>query len=238
MRPSVYLPVVLSAVVAIEHTAYAEPPATPLRNVAVTDSDKKSDATPDSADKKDSDGSDHKAGILLGLKGGGGFPIGGLNPTPFVGIEAGYAFPVLHRALGLAVDLDYAVPKKSGTETDPRVAGGKYTWHLTEQELGLMPVVLFRFSWFSKFVPFLGIGPRINFLESTVRSNEGTPTFEETHEKGMKVGLGVPFGAEYTVGPGGVLAEVLFQWAPVDHTATGDVHLSAFSLALGYRFLL
>jgi opacity protein-like surface antigen len=178
-------------------------------------------------------------GILAGAKVGGLIPLGGLGPNLTGGIELGVVFPWLHRSFALAVDLDYAVPKASGSETDPRImTGGKYTWHLTEQELNLMPVVMYRLTSLGRVTPFVGVGPRIYFLKSTVRSDEGMPSFQETTEQSTRVGFGVPLGVEVQLGPGGLLAELLFQYGGLDHTATGVSNTGGVSLALGYRFLL
>ena len=178
-------------------------------------------------------------GLLAGARVGGVIPFGGLGPNLTGGVELGVVFPWIHRSFALAVDLDYAAPKASGTETDPRITtGGKYTWHLTEQELNLMPVVMSRLTSLGKVTPFVGIGPRFYFLQSTVRSDEGTPTFQETTERSTKVGFGVPLGVEIQLGPGGLLAELLFQYGDLDHTATGVSNTGGASLAVGYRFLL
>jgi opacity protein-like surface antigen len=177
-------------------------------------------------------------GLLAGAKVGGIIPFGGLGPNGTAGIELGVVFPWLHRSFAFAIDLDYAVPKASGSETDPRIAtGGKYTWHLTEQELNLMPVIMYRLTSLGRVTPFVGVGPRIYFLQSTVRSNEGLPSFQETTEQSTKVGFGVPLGVEFQLGPGGLLAELLFQYGGLDHTATGVSNTGGASLALGYRFL-
>lgn len=177
-------------------------------------------------------------GLLAGAKVGGVVPFGGLSPNVTAGLEVGYVFPWLHRSFAAAIDLDYAAPKSSGTVNDPRVTGGKYTWHLTEQELSLMPVVMYRLTLLRKVTPYIGIGPRIYFLRSTVRSNEGKPSFQETTEQSTKVGFGVPIGAEIPLGPGGLLAEVLLQYGSLDHTATGTSNTGGLNLSVGYRILL
>jgi opacity protein-like surface antigen len=177
-------------------------------------------------------------GVLAGAKVGGIIPFGGLGPNITGGIELGVVFPWVHRSFALAVDLDYAAPQASGSETDPRImTGGKYTWHLTQQELNLMPVVMYRLTSLGMVTPFVGVGPRFYFLKSTVRSNEGEPTFQETTEQSTKVGFGVPLGVEIQLGPGGLLAELLFQYGALDHTATGVSNTGGASLAVGYRFL-
>lgn len=176
-------------------------------------------------------------GFLGGAKVGGIFSFNGLSPFVTTGIEAGVVFPWLHRSFAIAVDLDYTVPTKTGSEQDPRLMSGSYTWHLTEQELNLMPVVMYRATMLGRVTPYIGVGPRIYFLKSTVRSNTGMPSFQETTEKSMKVGVGVPLGVEVGVGPGAFIGEVLVQYGTLDHTATGPSNTGAASVSVGYRFL-
>jgi hypothetical protein len=177
-------------------------------------------------------------GLLAGAKIGGIVPFGGLSPNAAVGIEIGYVFPWLHRSLAAAIDLDYAQPTASGTESDPRVAAGKYSWHLTEQQLNLMPVVMYRLTSLGRLTPFAGIGPRIYFLKSTVSSDGAQPKISDTTEQSTAVGVGVPLGLEFQLGPGGLLAELLLQYGGLDHTATGESNTGALSFSLGYRLLL
>lgn len=173
-------------------------------------------------------------GVFITPKVGGILPFGGLNPNVTAGLDVGYATKM---GLAFGVAADYAVPKKTGSETDPRVAGGSYSWHLTEQELQVMPFLMYRIKGLGALVPYAGIGPRFYFLRSTVRSGDGTPSFQETTEQSMKVGVGVPLGLELSLGPGAAVAELLLQYGSLDHTATGSSNTGAASLALGYRFM-
>jgi opacity protein-like surface antigen len=182
---------------------------------------------------KDTPGAGNK-GVFITGKVGGIVPFGGLGPNVIGGIDVGYA---LDMGLAFGVAADYAAPKKHGTETDPRIAGGSYSWHLTEQELQIMPFVMYRVKSLGSLVPYFGIGPRIYFLKSTVRSNEGTPSFQETTEQSGKIGFGVPIGLEVHAGPGAAIAELLLQYGGIDHTATGNSNTGAASLALGYRLM-
>jgi len=177
-------------------------------------------------------------GLLAGAKVGGIVPFGGLGPNVTGGVELGYVFPWLHRSFAAAINVDYAAPTTSGIEQDPRVEGGTYSWHLTQQQLNLMPVVMYRLTSLGRITPFIGIGPRIYFLKSTVRYDDTGPVISETTEQSTKVGVGVPFGIEYQLGPGGLLAEFLFQYGALDHTATGSSNTGGLSLGLGYRLLL
>jgi len=178
-------------------------------------------------------------GFLLGAKVGGIAPFNGLSPNARVGVELGYFFPVAKGSLGFAADLDFAAPKSHGTKTgDPRVPGGSYDWHLTEQQLSFMPVLMYRFTALKPIVPYAGIGPRINFLRSNVKGSSGGMIIEETTEQSAAVGVGIPVGAELQLGPGSLLAELLFEYSKLDHVATGTTSTGGLSLSLGYRVLL
>ncbi len=173
-------------------------------------------------------------GVFLTGKVGGIVPFGGMGPNVIGGIDLGYA---LQNGLAFGVAADYAAPKQSGTESDTRVTGGTYTWHLTQQMLQVMPFVMFRIKSMGTLVPYVGIGPRIYMLQSFVRSNEGTPSFQETRETSTRIGVGVPIGLELKAGPGAVIGELLLQYGGIKHLATGNSNTGAASLSLGYRLM-
>lgn len=177
--------------------------------------------------------------VLAGARVGGIVPFSGLSPFVTVGVEVGYVFPWLDQALAAAVHVDYTQPTKDGTQTDARLNGSTqtYDWKLKEQELAVMPVVMYRLTMLGKFVPYLGVGPRIYMLKSTTKASVGDVQISETTEKNSKVGVGIPLGCEYSIGPGGIIAELLFQYGGLNHTITGASNTGAVSLALGYRFL-
>ena len=183
--------------------------------------------------KRDRPGAGEK-GVFITGKVGGIIPFGGLNPNAIAGIDLGYA---LDNGLAFGVAGDFSVPKKTGSEDDPRVTGGKYTWHLTQQILQVMPFIMYRIKSLGTLVPYVGVGPRFSFLQSYVRSNEGTPSFKETREQSTKVGVGIPIGVELKLGPGAGIAELLLQYGGLNHSATGDSNTGAASLSLGYRVM-
>ncbi len=175
-----------------------------------------------------------KSGLLASAKLGGFVPFDGLSPFVSFGVEIGYALPVLDGRLAILLVVDYTEPTKTGTESDPRVTGGTYTWKLTEQELGIMPILEYRLLGMKPVVPYVGIGPRMLLARSTVRDN-GSPTIMETHEQSTAWGVGVPVGAELPAGPGRVIGELLLQYGSLNHVATGDANTGAASLSVGYR---
>jgi hypothetical protein len=174
-------------------------------------------------------------GFLAGAKFGGIVPIAS-GMTPFIagGLEVGWLFDP--GRVGVYLDVSYATPKGSGTADDPRLASGKYDWTLTQKQLVLQPTLLYRFLTGGSVTPYIGIGPRLYLTESTIKSDE--PKLAITQERSTEFGVGLPLGVEFAAGPGGLFAEALLQWGPLDHTITGDTHYGAASLFIGYRAIL
>jgi hypothetical protein len=186
---------------------------------------------------------DESGAFLLAGKVGGIASFNGLGPFAHGGLDLGYVFGGTNRTIGVYLGTEYTAPKTEGTQaeddTPHRVADGTYDWEIRQKELVFQPTFLYRFTWLTRaVVPFAGIGPRVYLLESVVRGAAGGQTIHDTRETSTKFGFGIPVGAEIPLGPGGILAELLFQWGPFDHRATGDTHLGGASLFLGYRALL
>ena len=181
--------------------------------------------------------------LLLGGKIGGIASFNGLDPFVHGALEAGYVFPALDQGLAAYLQVEYSAPGASGHVKEDfaneRVPGGGYDWELTQKELVFSPTFAFRLTTLSDSItPYAGLGLRVYLLENTVLGSAGAEAFGETRERSTKWGLGLPLGAEFALGPGGVTAEVLLQWGPLKHTLTGDTHLGGASLFVGYRFLL
>ena len=131
-------------------------------------------------------------------------------------------------------------PRKSGNvPADARVDGGKYDRELTQKELTIAPTVVFRLTKLGRVVPYIGVSPRIYLLRSIVEGKAGGQTILETTEQSTKVGLSAPLGAELRLGPGALIGELVFEWGPLDHVATGDgTSTLGGNLQLGYRFMI
>jgi hypothetical protein len=188
------------------------------------------------------DGDDSGAFLVAG-KVGGIASFNNLSPFVHFGLDLGYVFGGTGRRLGVYLGTEYTAPKAEGTveeeDTPARVPEGSYDWELRQKELVFQPTLLYRLSGLSRVVvPFVGVGPRLYLLESVVRGSAGGQTFEDTRETSTKFGVGVPLGAEITLGPGGILAELLLQWGPFDHRTTGETNLGGATIFLGYRALL
>jgi hypothetical protein len=180
-----------------------------------------------------------RGSFVGGAKLGAALPFDGLKPMASGVLELGWFFPVLKQGLGLLVDVAYTVPVTSGTEMkDPRVDGGTYGWKLTQKELTIMPVVVYRLTMLGRVVPYVGVGPRIYLHQSVVEGNVGMKPISPTTEQFTKVGVGVPLGVGIKLGPGEALAEFLFEWGKLDWLATGNSTSMGGNIQLGYRFLL
>lgn len=178
-----------------------------------------------------------RGGFLVGAKVGGIAPFDGLDPFVVATIEVGYVLPWLNRGIAGLVAVSYTAPGASGEQSDPRVPGGKYTWELTQQELIFQPTVMYRYTGLGRVVPFIGIGPRIYLMQSLIKGKAGSVDIGETKETSTQIGGGLPLGVEFKLGPGALLAELLFEIGTLDHSITGATHTGGGTLQLGYRFL-
>lgn len=178
-----------------------------------------------------------KGGFLAGAKVGAIAPFDGLQPFVVGTVELGYVLPWLNRGIAGLLAVSYTAPGASGDQEDPRVPGGSYTWQLTQHELIFQPTVMYRYTGLGRLVPFVGVGPRIYLMNSVVSGQAGDATIGETSEPSTQVGAGLPLGVEYQLGPGALLAELLFEIGTLDHAITGQSHTGGGTLNVGYRFL-
>jgi opacity protein-like surface antigen len=196
-------------------------------------------ASPAATEKHD------RGAVLLGLKAGGLFPeaFSPLGPSFLVDVEAGYVMPWLRRSFAVILDVGFTMPTASGTQTDPRVdvSGNGYSWDLTQRELVFGLTAMYRVPYLldGRLGPYVGIGPRLWLLQTKVVGQAGAGNnINESTEQSTKVGLSVPIGLDYALGPGRLFGEVQILWAPIDHRITGDSSVGSFTVDVGYRLLL
>jgi hypothetical protein len=97
----------------------------------------------------------------------------------------------------------------------------------------------YRFTRLGPIVPYLGAGPRIYLYESQASGAAGGAALGTTTEQATRLGLGVPVGVEYALGPGRLTGEILLEWGGLDTRIAGSgTSLSGATLRVGYRFLL
>lgn len=185
------------------------------------------------------------AGLIIGGKIGGGIGVGDFGATPVFELELGYA-PDLGDSLGRSLEIfligQYAQPGLDGSaaEADPRLAGGEpFSYDVTQQMLSFSLGALFRFDVGSELLmPYGGLGGRLYLLDTEVKGQLMGQPLGESSEKQSAFGLVLLGGLDVFIGPGALLAELSFGWAPIDGYVVRDTSLGALSLAVGYRVML
>jgi opacity protein-like surface antigen len=227
MRHSMFKTALCAAFLFGAHTTFAQESAGADVSVSTTDIDTDDSTTDDSS------------AFLLAGKVGGILPFADMSPFVSGGLELGYVFGGTERRIAAMLDVTYTTPLGDGHVDDARFADGGFDWELTQKALVFQPTFLYRLTGvLGDLTPYAGIGPRLYLLQTVVEGKSGSATIERTDEQSTKFGFGVPLGIEYALGPGGLMAELLFQWGPLDHRTTGDTHLASTTLLIGYRALL
>jgi len=203
------------------------------------------EAPPPAVEKRD------RGAFVLGVKGGGLFPeaFSPLGPSFLVDVEIGWILPFLKRGIAITIDGAYTQPTaQGGPITDPRITSNNnmYSWDITQREVIIGLTLSYRMTFIGegKLVPYIGVGPRLFLLQTQAcpsggqcAAGSGNP-IAESDEQSTKVGVGVPLGIDYLVGPGRIFLEAQLLWAPIDHRTTGDSSVGSITAALGYRLTL
>ncbi len=197
-----------------------------------------------------------RGAFVIGVKIGGlfaqPFTQGRLGASFLAGVELGYVLPFAHRSFAVMLDVGYTQPMASGTQTDPRVGtlmppasvtmptSATYSWSMTQRELVTGFTLMYRLTMIAngRVAPYIGVGPRLWFLQTLVTGAQGSNTISESSEQSMRVGLSVPIGVDVGLGPGRIFFEALMLWAPIDHRVTGDSSVGSIDALLGYRLWL
>jgi len=130
------------------------------------------------------------------------------------------------------------MPSTSGSGiADTRVPGGAFDYNSTEQHF-LIGVTLLANLPLGKVLPYVGIGPRVYAVRTISGGVAGGQTILETVETSTQVGVGVPIGVNYMLGPGRLFGEFQFLWAGIAQKSTGDGSVGSLTLGVGYRVVL
>ncbi len=187
-----------------------------------------------------------RGAFVVGLKFGGlfaqPFTEGRLGASFLASVEVGYVLPFVRRGFQLLLDVGYTQPTASGTMLDPRVRsnGGNYDWNMIQRELVTGFTVMYRLTLIGqgRVAPYIGVGPRLFFLQTVISGSAGASVISESREQSMRFGLSVPLGVDIGLGPGRVFIEALMLWAPVQHRITGDSSVGSINALAGYRLML
>jgi hypothetical protein len=187
-----------------------------------------------------------EAGFAIAGKLGGGIgkPVSEFGGTPAFELELEYLLPLsppIGHSLGFFLSGQYAQPGFDGSaDADPRLPGdGVLHYELGQQQLTLSLGARYRFDVGSDLLmPHAGIGGRLYMLRTTVKGEVGGESYGENEETDGSVGLLIEAGLDVFVGPGALLAELQFGWGSLDAYVLRDTSVGAFTLLVGYRFVL
>lgn len=185
------------------------------------------------------------AGLVISLKAGGGFnqilsPLG----ATFVGeLELAYLFPFHDRNLGIFVSGQFSMPGSAETitEPDPRLPpDNTWSYDISTLQAIITYGLIYRIPIPSDLVrPYIAAGGRTYLMEttSTGKSADGED-FGTNVETGIVWGGYGALGADFFLGPGALLFEVQFGYAPIDKTILQNSNAGSLNVALGYRIFL
>lgn len=165
-----------------------------------------------------------------------------LGTWPIFSLEVGVIPPMesMNNPLELAVIGRYTQPGSGGGDRDPNLGetgGETYNWELTQRTVTLDVVGIWRGrNLAAKLDPYGLIGPRVNFMETTMTAQGNGSEFGEVRETNVEFGMVFGGGVDYQLGPGTLFGELKFGWSNLDQTLTGDTNAGAFTLDAGYRF--
>jgi hypothetical protein len=173
--------------------------------------------------------------LTVALKAGGGLPMfSGLSTT--VQTEGEVGIYLLGGRMDLSLTVGYARPPASHATDDPRFEGGSYSWSMQQDILAVGLLGRYRFMEpGSAFNAYGALGPRMYMLRTTVNGTSGEAALGENRQYDTQAGLATALGAELSIGPGALLAELHFGAGPLQGLVTGDVSASSLGLMAGYR---
>ena len=171
-----------------------------------------------------------RAGVLLPY---GFSPLGA---SYLVGVEIGWALPVLKHRLAVTLAGDFTAPEASGSATDARLdaSAGAYSWHLSQREVIVGLSLVYRHP-LGRVTPYAGVGPRLFLLDARIDGNAGGAHIAQSREQSTQVGGGAVVGLGVRAGPGELFGELRVDASPIDHRTTGPSNTGALGIAAGYR---
>lgn len=181
-------------------------------------------------------------------------------PNVEISVKAGGHFPQLTNDLGVSFDallkvgvmvaaegklqvfgeIGYSQPTHEVKSSDPRLsaAGAEYKSKMTVRDLTTNVGLNYFFeSPASHLLPYAGAALSLHFLSSEVQGDSASVAFGDHDETSTQVG-GLAFGGlGFRLGPGLVLGELRFGFAPVDQKVTGSSNVGSLSVLFGYGLM-
>ena len=180
-----------------------------------------------------------RGGAIVGLKVGGALtqPFSNLGGSYYLELEAGYMLPYLRRLLSVTVSAGLSAPSTSGSASDSRVPGGSFTYEAGQTQVGLGLTLTARVP-LGRIVPYVGVGPRLILVRTQSSGVATAAPIDQSSETSTEIGIGVPVGVDFLLGPGRIFAEGQLLWTGIAQRSSGESSLGAINLCAGYRFVL
>lgn len=200
--------------------------------------------TMDSEEPGDAARDESAGGSLLeiSLKAGGHFPqITNDLSTNFDAILKVGLGVAAERRLQVFAELGYTQPTHEVSIMDPRLGatGATFESEMIVRDLSTALGLSYFFKDMSSlWLPYAGAALQFHFLKSEVDGSSTMLPFGHYEETSTQVGGFLFGGIGFHLGPGMILGELRFRYAPVDQKVTGDANVGALSVLLGYGLML
>jgi hypothetical protein len=173
-----------------------------------------------------------------------GQPFGDLG-TGFAGqLEFGWVLDLpapIDRDFQLVLAGQYAGPSASGdgAEPDPRLPGGSaLSYDLTERQAIVDLGVLYRLPFGATIRPTAGLGARMFLTRTELTARAGGSTIPAREETATHFGLFASGGAEWSLGPGAISAQVQLGYGGETGGTIRNANLGSLAVLAGYRHFL
>jgi hypothetical protein len=183
---------------------------------------------------------DARTGVapFVGVQAGPAFPLSDLGPAVLPRLELGVELPPIGRRLRLFVAGQYLRPLGEGQGQEPRLAAGGYEYTLRQHELAFALGPTLRIPDLSAVVvPEASVGPQIYLHQSKVDGSAGGEPFGESVEEYTRVGGYASIGAAVVLGPAELVLQVAFTSSGLNGVVTGAASGAAIAPLLGVRFV-
>jgi hypothetical protein len=161
----------------------------------------------------------------------------GLNVDLALKLAYGVA---MNGRLRVFAELGYTQPTRTVRSSDPRLGDEATDYASTLQVRDFSTTVGAAYAFAppaALLQPYAGLGLAVHFLRHDVDGGTST-AFGRNWETSTRLGGAAQLGTGFRLGPGLLLGELRFAFAPVDETLPGRSNIGALSILVGYGLLL
>ncbi|MDF1565949.1 MAG: outer membrane beta-barrel protein [Deltaproteobacteria bacterium] len=178
------------------------------------------------------------APFVVGAKVGLGVGTGPLGAGFTPELELGYVLPFLEGRISAFLGLRYAgLPSKDALPVDPRLPGSQVHEYTLLQEEAILTLGGRTFFELTDSLSAYGLlGARLYLMRTRIRGDIDGIDPGENLETGTSGGFVLGGGVEWALGPGHLVGELAFGYAPLDGLVFQETNTGMLSLNVGYRF--